>query len=112
MGENQREPHVLTTPSLSYPYARATFLAVGAMPMFREEDYRVAGHITLMPWWLLKEHARATGWQMDEHSFAGTLLPRKQWGKAAATAIAAFLGRYRHAGERKFGCLHAILRKE
>ncbi len=101
---------LVSTPNVTSAFSRAMYFRLGTMPFFVPYEYHHSGHITLLPHWLLKEHAEATGWEIVRVRFAGhneptTILQR------VSTACAQFIGRFSCAEERRLGCVLFILQR-
>ena len=93
----------VSTPNVTSAASRGMFLRSGRTVFFDKSGPCAGDHITLLPWWLLAEHAESTGWQIAEISFAGryeNLGFKARLGRLAASLV----GRWDHPGERKFGC--------
>ena len=100
----------VTTPNVTSAMARAMFLRSGTMPFFYPQEYHSSGHLTILPQWLLVEHALATQWQVWNLCFAGDYGPSTLI-QSLGQACARLLGRYRDAGESRGGCTCLVLQK-
>jgi len=100
----------VTTPNVSSALSRVMLLCVGHAHFFSRKDYHTSGHISPVPWEILEEHARQTGWQLLETAFAGNIglqgLHRK-----AALCLAGLMGTYTSRQEKTFGCTVMVLQK-
>ena len=103
---------IITSPNPTSLNSRLRFLVSGRVHHFSEESYNVDGHLTMLPWWMLHEHAKATGWQMERATFAGKYAPRAFWQlhKHLAVAAGRVVGNFFSPKERKWGCTIMILR--
>ena len=99
----------VTTPNVTSATARGMFLGSGRTVFFSRTGPCAGDHITLLPWWILEGHAKASGWEVVETSFAGRY---ENLGFKARLAgmLAGLLGRYELPGEKKFGCTVMTLR--
>jgi cyclopropane fatty-acyl-phospholipid synthase-like methyltransferase len=100
----------VTTPNVTSAVSRAMFLRAGRTVFFDQSGLYAEEHITLLPWWILGQHARATGWEVVDTTFAGeyTSLGFKA---RLSRLLSLMLGKYAHAGEKKFGCTVMTLRR-
>lgn len=101
---------LVTTPNVTSAFSRAMFLRLGTMPFFHPAEYHSSGHLTMLPHWLLAEHAKATGWSILRVTFAGQNDPLSLM-QRISTACASLIGRFSQAAESRFGCSLFVLEK-
>jgi hypothetical protein len=99
----------VSTPNVTSAASRGMFLGAGRTVFFARSGPCAGDHITLLPWWILREHAEAAGWEVVETAFAGRY---ENLGLKARVSrmLAGVLGRYDHPGEKQFGCTVMTLR--
>jgi SAM-dependent methyltransferase len=101
----------VSTPNVTSAASRGMFLRSGRTVFFDKSGPCAGDHITLLPWWLLANHAEAAGWEVVETTFAGryeNLGTKARLGRF----FAGLLGRYGRSGEKKFGCTLMTLRRQ
>ena len=99
----------VSTPNVTSAASRGMFLRAGRTVFFDRAGPCAGDHITLLPQWLLAQHAEAAGWEVVETSFAGryeNLGLKARMGRL----LAGLLGRYDQSDEKKFGCTLMTLR--
>ncbi|MCP4375101.1 MAG: methyltransferase domain-containing protein [bacterium] len=99
----------VTTPNVTSAASRAMFLRSGRTVFFDQSgslDY----HITLLPWWILDRHARSSGWEVVDTTFAGEYISLG-FKARLSRLLSLMLGKYAQAGEKKFGCTVMTLRR-
>lgn len=89
---------VVSTPNLTSLMSRAMFVAVGQWDLFFNHPWRlrdpysehVQGHITPLPAWLLRHHARDAGFAVDAFAYSRAWLPGVPWQLNPLPRTAAF----------------------
>ena len=100
----------VTTPNVTSAVSRAMFLRSGRTVFFDADGPHAGDHITFLPWWLLRGHARAAGWEVIETAFAGQYASLG-FKARLSRLLAVMLGRYYQPDEKKFGCTVMTLRR-
>lgn len=78
---------VVSTPNITSALSRALFAAIGQWDLFFNHPWRlrdpysehVQGHITPLPAWLLRHHARDAGLEVETFAYSRAWLPGVPW---------------------------------
>ncbi|GAC1577720.1 MAG: hypothetical protein NVS3B20_09000 [Polyangiales bacterium] len=78
---------IVSTPNITALQSRLLFLAAGQWDLFFNHPWRlrdpyssaVEGHITPLPDWLLRHHARDAGFEVEEARYSRAWLPGLPW---------------------------------
>jgi ubiquinone/menaquinone biosynthesis C-methylase UbiE len=66
---------ILTTPNVTNIFSRLYFLFRGRLAFHTPNDYRLSGHITVLPDWLLKYFFTETGYKINSQTYSSCYLP-------------------------------------
>jgi hypothetical protein len=102
----------VTTPNVTSALSRTLFVRSGRLAWFHRAAYHSSGHITILPWWLLEEHARSTDWEVIECSFGSDhdFTGKTAWLKKIIKWAVGIVGYYSSPEERTKGCSVFVLK--
>jgi ubiquinone/menaquinone biosynthesis C-methylase UbiE len=70
-----RGTFILTTPSVENIISRLYFLITGRLAFHTDNDYRLSGHIAVLPQWLLERFTRDLGLKCLARTYSSLYLP-------------------------------------
>ncbi len=70
---------ILTTPNVETIFSRLYFLAKGKLAAHTKQDYKIAGHISVLPSWLIERFAKSSNLKLEKTTYNCSYIPLLKW---------------------------------